>query len=133
MQSFKSHLSSPFNSSCVIILLYNCQKFTSLLLLRPHSWACLTFMGDWLLGCMVFKWFQLVIAWPSRHVATVNKELPQDWLVRLGIDVAVLCDMWTITASVKGNYFLKWNPHFMAANCPPPTIFIEMLVVVTSW
>ena len=26
---------------------------------------------------------------------TADRESPQDWLVRLGIDVATFCDMWT--------------------------------------
>ena len=63
------HFLSPTNS----LYVYRCLKFNSLLLLR-HSQACLTFMGA-----------QVVFIWLTKQ--TAGRELPQHWLVRLGIDI----------------------------------------------
>ena len=62
-------------SSCT----YHCQKFINLLLLRPYSWSCLTSVG-------ALQWLVNGSNLPGEQ--TDVRELPQDWLVRLGIDVA---------------------------------------------
>ena len=71
------------NSSC----LYQCQRFNGLLLLRPHSWTCLASIG----AQLVYK--QLQLAQPGRQPTGNHHKSP--WLVRLGIDVAIFCDMWS--------------------------------------
>ena len=36
---------------------------------------------------------QMAPTYPARQ--TASRESPQDWMVRLGIDVATFCDMWS--------------------------------------
>ena len=71
------------NSSC----LHHCQRFNGLLLLRLHSQVCLASTG----ARVVCKWLQL--ARPGIQLAGNHHRT--GWLVRLGIDVATFCDMWS--------------------------------------
>ena len=77
MHSFKSQFSAPFDryNNRLTAHAYTIEK--GLLLLKPHSWACLTSMG-------------------ARMVQADSRQVTlQDWLAILGIDVATFCDMWS--------------------------------------
>ena len=58
---------------------------------------------------------------------TASRELPQNWLVKLGIDVAAFCDMWTSKQPHLRpfGYFFELEPHMTLwlPNAPqPPTL-----------
>ena len=62
-----------------------CVILNSLLLLRPHSPACLMFNSAW----VAFKWPP-----PSLVKQTADCDSPYDWLMSLATDLTALCDMW---------------------------------------
>ena len=84
-QSFDRHNNKPTVHACTIAkasCLYHCQGFNGVLLLKPHSQACLASTD----AQVVCKWLQL--AQPGKYAA--GRESLQDWfcMVRLGMDVA---------------------------------------------
>ena len=68
---------------------------------------------------------------------TAGRESPQDWLVRLDIDVATFCNMRTSKqpklSHLAVNFFLNQNPLPLCGYPLPFTYYpIEVLVVMTS-
>ena len=80
---------------------------------------------------------QMVLTCPARQ--TAGRESPQDWLVRLGIDIATICDMWSqkqpeLMPFDHMNFFESEDPATLWLPTTPylPSTFIGMLVVLTT-
>ena len=71
---------------------------------------------------------------------SVNKQpagykSPHDWLVRLAMDLATLCD--TVCGGKNDNSrchlaVFSFAHHFMATHPPPPSYHVGVLVVLTT-
>ena len=69
---------------------------------------------------------QMAPTCPARQ--TASRESPQDWLVRLGIDVATFCDMWSRKQPelmpFGHNFLIGRSCHFVASHYPhPPPLY----------
>ena len=86
MHSFKSHFSPP------------CNRYNNRLTVHAYTIAksLLTVCFYW--GLILEPvWCPSMLRWSTTCLAsqTAGKESPQDWLVRLDIDVATFCNMQT--------------------------------------
>ena len=70
----------------------------------------------------------------SRYTVA-GRELPHNWLVRLGIDSAIFCDKWGCWIDAiwpHKNFWIERASHFSATHHPPPSTPIGVLVVMTT-
>ena len=125
--SFKSHFAMPFDwyNNRLTVHAYTIAKGSmSILLLRPHSQACLASMGAW----MVCKWLQL--AWSGRQPAGNHHRTGWwDWASSSYI-------LWCVemkTAWIDAIWpCIRRACHFVVPNHPPPSTPIRLLVVSTT-
>ena len=106
-----------------------CIPLPGLLLLRSHSWPCLTFMGTW----VAFKCLNL----------SGQADSQQGIATRLASDTGHWCSyiLWyvgLITVSIYAiwpykNFWIRAACHFMATHHHQTIIPIEVIMVLTSW
>ena len=132
--SFEYHFSWPFDR-------YNNRLTVYAYIIAKSSTVCFYW-------CLIHGpvWHPWVLRWSENDSnllsrQTASWELPQDWLVRLGIDVATFCDTYVElkTAWVETiwpyNFFRIWRfRHFVAPYYTPSSTLIGLFVVlITLW
>ena len=127
---FKSHFSPPFDR-------YNNR-------LTAHAYTITKGSTVYFYWGHIHRpvWHPRVLGWSVNGSnlpgqADSHRESPQDWLVRLAVDIATFCDMWSwkqLEVMPFGHriFWIRKSCHFVAPHHPPTHHHYRLLVVSTT-